>query len=263
MKEVRKFERAANPSAVSGTFSSLVDEAPHSTKEVHDIPCREEEEEEEEVKERLDYRPCHYFDYIAGTSTGGLIAIMLGRLRMDVDLALENYKDLCCNIFGKTSLVFGGTLKILREGWQWIENSKVCLVPNQAQTKRTADSSQMRSGVGPSFAPSRAVQESIRKHHISFARTVFLADHLFPSKETLTISILLRSGRSLVRLLPLRLILSQSNSLIQSTLMHHCQPTIPVWRWLCSAYSKKRKTSTTAEVGEASLNVKIIGLMGQ
>lgn len=26
--------------------------------------------------------PCHYFDLMGGTSTGGLIAIMLGRLRM-------------------------------------------------------------------------------------------------------------------------------------------------------------------------------------
>ena len=28
--------------------------------------------------------PCHYFDYIGGTGSGGLIAIMLGRLRMNV-----------------------------------------------------------------------------------------------------------------------------------------------------------------------------------
>lgn len=97
MKEIGKLERAADQRAVSGTFSPPVNEAPHSTEEVHGIPYRGVE------KERRSYRPCHYFDYIAATSTGGLIAIMLGRLRMDVGLVLETYKDLSRNIFDKTS----------------------------------------------------------------------------------------------------------------------------------------------------------------
>ncbi|KAH8585557.1 acyl transferase/acyl hydrolase/lysophospholipase [Bisporella sp. PMI_857] len=47
------------------------------------------------------YLPCHYFDYIIGTSTGGLIAIMLSRWRMPVDEALDKYKVFGGRIFGK------------------------------------------------------------------------------------------------------------------------------------------------------------------
>lgn len=46
------------------------------------------------------FLPAHYFDYIAGTSTGGLIAIMLGRLRMTVDECLEAYENLADQVFG-------------------------------------------------------------------------------------------------------------------------------------------------------------------
>ena len=31
---------------------------------------------------RISPRPCDYFDLICGTSTGGIIALMLGRIRM-------------------------------------------------------------------------------------------------------------------------------------------------------------------------------------
>ncbi|KAK3321368.1 acyl transferase/acyl hydrolase/lysophospholipase [Cercophora scortea] len=51
------------------------------------------------------YLPCHYFDFICGTSTGGLITIMLSRLRMPVEDCLEEYKRLAGNVFGKPRLI--------------------------------------------------------------------------------------------------------------------------------------------------------------
>lgn len=50
------------------------------------------------------YIPAHYFDYIGGTSTGGLIAIMLGRLRMSVQDCMEEYERLSGDIFGHPRL---------------------------------------------------------------------------------------------------------------------------------------------------------------
>jgi len=67
-------------------------------------------------------KPCDYFDLIGGTSTGGcvalyiynhpilltrytkfvyyrIIALMLGRLRMDADTAIEHYDDLVKQVF--------------------------------------------------------------------------------------------------------------------------------------------------------------------
>ncbi|KAL4887777.1 acyl transferase/acyl hydrolase/lysophospholipase [Aspergillus ambiguus] len=44
-------------------------------------------------------KPCEIFDLIGGTSTGGLIAIMLGRLEMDVGECIEAYKSLSKEIF--------------------------------------------------------------------------------------------------------------------------------------------------------------------
>lgn len=43
--------------------------------------------------------PCHYFDYMAGTSTGGLISIMLGRLRMSIDDCITEYETLGHKVF--------------------------------------------------------------------------------------------------------------------------------------------------------------------
>ncbi|KAF2135141.1 uncharacterized protein K452DRAFT_239881 [Aplosporella prunicola CBS 121167] len=45
-------------------------------------------------------KPCEVFDLIGGTSTGGIIAIMLGRLEMDVDACISAYTRLMKNVFG-------------------------------------------------------------------------------------------------------------------------------------------------------------------
>jgi patatin-like phospholipase/acyl hydrolase len=48
-------------------------------------------------------KPCEYFDLIGGTSTGGLIAVMLGRLRMTVDECIVAYTSLSDKVFEKKS----------------------------------------------------------------------------------------------------------------------------------------------------------------
>ncbi|KAK6509361.1 hypothetical protein TWF481_004111 [Arthrobotrys musiformis] len=49
-------------------------------------------------------RPCDYFDMISGTSTGGIIAIMLGRLQMSIDECIQAYRDMAKQIFGIDTL---------------------------------------------------------------------------------------------------------------------------------------------------------------
>ena len=43
--------------------------------------------------------PCHYFDYILGSSTDGIVAIMLTRLRMSIEDCIAEYKVLLFEMF--------------------------------------------------------------------------------------------------------------------------------------------------------------------
>ncbi|EXJ59073.1 hypothetical protein A1O7_06504 [Cladophialophora yegresii CBS 114405] len=47
------------------------------------------------------FYPAHYFDYVAGTSTDGLSAIMLGRLNLTVQEAKEQYTRFGNSVFGQ------------------------------------------------------------------------------------------------------------------------------------------------------------------
>lgn len=63
--------------------------------------------------------PCEYFDIIAGSGTGGLIALLLGRLRMSVEDAIECYARVVAHVF--TQIKADGSFratpfeKVLRE----------------------------------------------------------------------------------------------------------------------------------------------------
>ena len=93
MRAVGEQERLLNPDAKSSADSPLVKHLPDDGA----TPLKGSK------RPALGYHPCHYFDYVSGTSTGGLIAILLGRLRMSVDEAIEEYKQLSAKVFENPS----------------------------------------------------------------------------------------------------------------------------------------------------------------
>lgn len=57
---------------------------------------------EQEIELRQERLPLDYFELAAGTSTGGIIGIMLFRLRMSTSEAIQQYDDLSKKVFSPT-----------------------------------------------------------------------------------------------------------------------------------------------------------------
>ncbi|KAN0076234.1 Acyl transferase/acyl hydrolase/lysophospholipase [Elaphomyces granulatus] len=74
-------------------------------KRIKELDDRDAQENRIEGGQQLPL-PCNYFDLILGTSTGGLIAIMLGRLRMNVEDCLKQYWILSNSIFRPPKIRF-------------------------------------------------------------------------------------------------------------------------------------------------------------
>ncbi|KAG5736026.1 Nephrocystin-3 [Termitomyces sp. T112] len=54
-------------------------------------------------------KPCDYFDIIGGVGTGGIIALMLGRLRMPIDLAIEKYVEFSKKVYSDIKIFSMGS----------------------------------------------------------------------------------------------------------------------------------------------------------
>ena len=87
----------------------LLREFMHQTYErIHSRPEGSlDDERPEQTSEDADPRPCDYFDLIAGTGTGGLIAIMLGRLRMSIVDCMRVYVEMTRVVFETDKTIAG------------------------------------------------------------------------------------------------------------------------------------------------------------
>ncbi|KAG6887778.1 hypothetical protein C0995_012801 [Termitomyces sp. Mi166 len=96
-------------------------------------------------------KPCEYFDIIGGVGTGSGIALMLGRLQMPIDLAIEKYVDFSKKVYSdikkfttgpekfKASTFVSGMEDILRSGGYSVD---VLMQEDNLPCKRTYGVSQ-------------------------------------------------------------------------------------------------------------------------
>lgn len=86
----------------------LLREFMHKTyEEIHTQSDRDPDIDEPDQNRNVEPKPCDYFDLIAGTGTGGLIAIMLGRLRMDLVRCMEVYVKMTQKVFETDKTIAG------------------------------------------------------------------------------------------------------------------------------------------------------------
>lgn len=60
--------------------------------------------------------PCNYFDTMAGTFTGGVIVIMLGVFRMDIETCISSYLDMAPRIFPEEGFIPGSKVGKIFQG---------------------------------------------------------------------------------------------------------------------------------------------------
>ncbi|KAI9862173.1 MAG: hypothetical protein M1824_001554 [Vezdaea acicularis] len=97
-------------------------------------------------------KPCEYFDLIGGTSTGGLIAIMLGRLQMDVDTCINKYIELSSAAFQPKRVkgnFFGKAKDILKVEGTYSSDSLASEIRNIVKSQEGDAEAKLRNSNAP------------------------------------------------------------------------------------------------------------------
>ena len=119
-------------------------------------------------------KPCEHFDLIVGTGTGGLIALMLGRLRLDLETCKELYVRLTRMVFETDKTIAGIPYRsTLFKATKLEDAIKECV------REHTVDEREGNDGTGPAAANllsavhrSSAANSSTPRRHASNASVV-------------------------------------------------------------------------------------------
>ncbi|KAI0400211.1 acyl transferase/acyl hydrolase/lysophospholipase [Xylaria palmicola] len=117
-------------------------------------------------------KPCDHFDLIVGTGTGGLIAIMLGRLRLDLEQCKELYVEMTRMVFETDKTIAGIPYRSTLFKASMLEHAIKEAVRMHTVSDNEGNDGASSSLVSPLSATSRSSASSGPRRHQSNASTV-------------------------------------------------------------------------------------------
>lgn len=118
-------------------------------------------------------KPCDHFDLIVGTGTGGLIALMLGRLRLDIETCKELYVRLTRMVFETDKTIAGIPYRsTLFKATKLEEAIKECVRDHTIYKREGNDGTLEADAANPLSAAGRSSAASNPRRHSSNASVV-------------------------------------------------------------------------------------------
>ena len=110
-------------------------------------------------------KPCDYFDLIAGTGTGGLIAIMLGRLRLDLETCKEVYVRMTKRVFETDKTIAGIPYRSTLFKASKLEDAIKDCVREHTIFEDEGNDGTAKGGRAVPMSPSGSVLSDVEKRH--------------------------------------------------------------------------------------------------